>query len=171
MSCWFKVDPWHRLVGRVLLPTDAFSCYEQPGYPTAPSPPPHPPGGPRVTPALCAAVKFPTLYQQRGEDGDLEAGSLRWRSPEELTLSQPWLDMFLLLHLMRSGDGGRAPAVSGPRPEGERGGAEAPQMGTRKCGKSTKRTMWGGWGLAPAFAHHAIPLPGHLSVQSTVSTL
>ncbi|MEQ2212728.1 hypothetical protein XENOCAPTIV_004056, partial [Xenoophorus captivus] len=36
---------------------------------------------------------------------------------------------------------------------------------------STVRTMWGGWGLAAVFTHHAIPLPGHSTVQSTVPTL
>lgn len=51
------------------------------------------------------------------------------------------------------------------------GGAEVPSVGTRKCRMSTERTMWGGWGLAPECTHHAIPLPGHSTVQSTVPTL
>lgn len=92
----------------------------------------------------------PTLYQQR-EDGGLNQVVLTHtpaveKSVRQLTRRQPWLNIFLQSGLMRGGDGGRAPAVTGPKREGK-GRAEVLQMGTRKCGKSTKRTMWGGVGL------------------------
>lgn len=48
---------------------------------------------------------------------------------------------------------------------------KGPVDGHKKCRKSTVNTMWGGWGLAPMFTRHAIPLPGHSTVQSTVPTL
>lgn len=68
---------------------------------------------------------------------------------------------------------GQKPSCQPARPgqRGGVGGVEVLQMDACECGKSTKRTMWGRWGLAPTFTHHAIPLPGHLTVQSTVPTL
>lgn len=87
----------------------------------------------------------------------------------DLNLPQPWPNMCLYetASPQAAGDWGRNRAVGQPSREGK-GRAEVLQMGTRECRKSTERTMWGGWGLAPVFTHHAIPLPGHSTVQSTV---
>lgn len=127
----------------------------------------HPTQRPYMNLVLYWAVTFFTRFvsTEEGQRSEREHRPATESSLQNWPCTNPDLKCAFSPH--RRGNWGRDQVVGQPSHEGE-GRADRHNWEGRK---STERTMWGGWGLAPVFTHHAIPLPGHSNVHSSVPTL